>query len=76
MSTDKAIAEVQAKCAENIEDYELRVSVALGVMDRERCPIENADFRLANEIAECVEEWEEENDEYGHDITVWDVIFS
>ena len=55
----KAIADY---CEAQIEDYELRVQIALGLMDRMRCPLRMADASLYDEMERCACEWAEDND--------------
>lgn len=70
---------VAAYCAANIEDYELRVQLALNVMDRMRCPLWMADERLDNEIRDCIEEWCDDNEvsiDFFDDIDTEEIIFA
>ena len=55
------IKKIAAYCAANIEDYDERVKIALGKMDRMRCDLSTADYELAEEIEERAAEWAEEN---------------
>ena len=50
--------EIVAYCAANIEDWDLKVEMALRMIGR-RMPIDPG-FR--NEIEDCVSEWADEND--------------
>lgn len=59
---EKELKEIAAYCAENIEDYELRVQLALNYMDRMRCPLSMADERLYNEMYDCASEWADNHD--------------
>lgn len=69
----KAIARY---CAEDIADYELRVQVAIGLMDRMRCPLSQADPSLCDSMQSCAEEWAEENEvELDEDFDVEDVLW-
>lgn len=58
---DNELKEVAAYCAAHIRNYEVRVQLALDVMDEMRCPLSMADSRLSDEIIEHAEEWAEEN---------------
>ena len=53
-------------CRQNIEDYDAKVSIAWGYMDRMRCPLWMAAPELVDEMREVLEdndiEWEEEED--------------
>lgn len=48
--------------AENIEDYELRVQVALNCIDHNRCSLQQADYQLYSEMADLIEEYISDND--------------
>ena len=56
------IKEIAAYVAANVEDYEARLQVALGVMDRMRCPLRMADPNLYWDIENCVSEWADSHD--------------
>ena len=58
MEQNKKIA---AYCRQNIVDYEERVNIALGKMDRMRCDLRTADYGLAQEIEQCASEWADDN---------------
>lgn len=69
------IKKIEQYCQENIEDYELRAQVALGLMDRWRVPFSAADSSLCCEVEDCIAEYCEE---YGVDagsIDPEDVLF-
>lgn len=75
----KMIKEIARYCAENIEDYELRVKVAFGYIDRMRCPLSMADPRLYDEMYDLICEWAEENDysvDYIDDIDVEEIFWA
>lgn len=58
----------------NVEDFEVRLQLALKRMDRMRCPLSMADGMLYDEIIDAVEEWCDDNEvslEYDED---WDEI--
>ena len=78
MNYADAIKGCSRYCEQTIPDYKERVAVALGTMDRERCTIESADYRLADEIATAIEDWCTDNDceTLVDDITEWDIIFN
>lgn len=48
--------------ANNIEDFEVRVQIALKRIDRNRCPLQMADYSLYSEMVDLVEEWANDND--------------
>lgn len=49
--------EVAAFVRNNVEDFEVRLQLALKRMDRMRCPLSMADGMLYDEICDSVEEW-------------------
>ena len=49
--------EIAAYVAANIEFYEERIQLALGWMERDRCPLRMADDGLYDEIVDAVEDW-------------------
>ena len=55
------LKEIAAYCRQRIDEYDDRVKVALGVMDRNRCDLVRADASLATEVEDCAREWDEEN---------------
>lgn len=66
--------EVAAFVRNNVEDFEVRLQLALKRMDRMRCPLSMADGMLYDEIIDAVEEWCDDNEvslEYDED---WDEI--
>lgn len=70
------LKKIAAYCAANIEDYEPRVQVAIGLIDRMRCPLSQADPSLYDSMQSCAEEWAEENDvELDEDFDVEDVLW-
>lgn len=72
----KAIARY---CAENIEDYEIRVQRALDVIGRNRCPLYMADSALYDEILECAQEWCDDNEisvDFFEDIDAEEILFT
>ena len=54
--------EIAAFVRNNIEDYEIRLSLALKRMDRMRCSLRMADDCLFDEIVDSISEWCEDND--------------
>lgn len=48
--------------AETIEDYELRIQVALNCIDHNRCSLQQADYQLYSEMADLIEEYISDND--------------
>lgn len=65
------LKKIVAYCRERIENYDERVSVALGLMDRMRCDLHTADWKLAAEIEGVVTEWADDN---GYDVDFFDGI--
>lgn len=71
--------EIVAYCRKNIDDYDLRVGVALGIMERMRCPLEHADPSLYDEMERCAGEWAEDNDysvDYLEGIDVEEILWA
>lgn len=62
--------------AQNIEDYEHRVAIALNVMDRNRCPIQFADNKLYTEMMDLVDEYCYDNDLDTDDIDIEMILFT
>ena len=60
--TKKVRKEIAAYVRENVEDYELRLQLALNRMDRMRCSLRYVDSELFEAILERIEEWCEDND--------------
>lgn len=54
--------EIAAYVRNHVEFYEERLSLALGWMDRDRCPLRMADDGLFDEIVDAIEDWCWEND--------------
>ena len=54
--------EVAAFVRNDIEDFEVRLQLALKRMDRMRCPLSMADGMLYDEIVDSIEEWCWDND--------------
>ena len=55
--------EVSAYVRDNVEDYEIRLSLTLKQMDKMRCPFWMADDgRLYDEIVDAISEWCDDND--------------
>ena len=65
----KELKKIAEYCRQNIEDYDVRVQLALGIMDRMRCPLSMADASLYDQIEQYAEEWAEEN---GYSVDEWD----
>lgn len=69
------LAEVAAYCAANIEDWDIKVEMALRHIGR-RMPI---DYGFRNEIEDCASEWAEDNGyavDFFEDIDVEEIIFA
>ena len=66
--------ELAAFVRNNVEDFEVRLQLALKRMDRMRCPFRMADGMLYDEIVDAIEEWCDDNEvslEYDED---WDEV--
>lgn len=59
--TTAMINEIGNYLRETVEDFDIRVEVALNIMDRMRCPFGYADSELFDECYDRIEEWCEEN---------------
>ena len=68
--------ELAAYMAQTIEDYEHRLAVALNIMDRNRCPIQYADYNLYTEMMNQIDEYCYDNDLNPDDIDIDTVLFS
>lgn len=62
MKTKKMLKEIAAYCRNNIEDYELRVQLALKRMERNRCSLRMADSELFDEMVDAISDWCADND--------------
>ena len=60
--TKEMINEIGNYLREQIEDFDVRVNLALKTMDKMRCSLDNADCDLYDECYEKIEEWCEDND--------------
>ena len=67
----RELKKIAAYCREQIEDYDLRVKLALNVMDRMRCPLQMADDLLYTEIYNCACDWADDN---GYSVDFFDGI--
>jgi hypothetical protein len=56
------VKEIAAYVREHVEDYERRLSFALGRIDHMRCPFWMADQSLYDEIVSAIEEWCDDNE--------------
>lgn len=56
------IKEITTYVRNNVEDYELRLQVALNRMDHMRCSLRFADSELFDEIFERIQEWCDDNE--------------
>ena len=64
------IKEIAAYVRNNVEDYELRLQLALKVIGRDRCGLKQAAPMLYNEIVDATCEWCDNN---GVDCGDWDM---
>lgn len=69
------INEIGKYLRENVEDFDVRVELALKTMDRKRCPLGYADSELCDECYNKIEEWCEENGVEVEYIDVEEIIF-
>lgn len=53
----EALLEVGNYCKEHIDNFDKRADLATDAMFRERIPLTTADSRLADEVADRIEEW-------------------
>jgi len=74
----QAITEIVRYCREQIEDFDMRADLAVSASWRERIPIENTSFDLADRVATCIDEWCTDNDcpTLVDDISVEDIILN
>ena len=56
------LKEIAAYCADHIEDYEVRVQLALNRIDRMRCPLDMAAPDLFQEMYDAIADWCDDND--------------
>jgi len=77
MTAEKAIPAVLAYCKEQIDNFDVRADLALDRMDKERIPLESTDFRLADEVYDCLDDWCTDHEcEWLYDeITMEDILF-
>jgi hypothetical protein len=75
--TTEMINKIGNYLRETVEDFDVRVELALKTMDRKRCPLDYADNELYSECYDRIEEWCEENgiDTEKDYIDVEDIIF-
>lgn len=66
--------ELDELCRQNIEDYDEKVSMAWGYIDRMRCPLWMAFPILYDEILEVVSDWAEDNEVDVDDIDIEEII--
>lgn len=60
--TKEMINEIGNYLRESIEDFDVRVNLALKTMDKMRCSFDYADCDLYDECYDKIEEWCENND--------------
>ena len=66
--------ELDELCRASIEDYDVKVSMAWGYIDRMRCPLWMAFPILYDEILEVVTDWAEDNDIDVDEIEIEEII--
>jgi hypothetical protein len=73
--TTAIINEIGKYLRENVEDFDVRVDLALKTMGRKRCSFDFADCNLHNECYNKIEEWYKENGIEPEYIDVEEIIF-
>ena len=73
--TTAMINEIGNYLRETVEDFDVRVELALNTMDRKRCPFGYADSELCDECYDRIEEWCEEHGIEVECIDVEEIIF-
>lgn len=73
--TTAIINEIGNYLRETIEDFDVRVEVALNIMNIMRCPFGYADSELFDECYDRIEEWCEENGIGVECIDIEEIIF-
>lgn len=73
--TTAIINEIGKYLREQIEDFDVRVDLALYTMNMKRYPLEYADSELCDECYDRIEEWCEENGVEVECIDVEEIIF-
>lgn len=67
---------IEAYCIETVDGYLERRRAALGIIDRERVPLERADWDLYNDITGAINDYSEENNICAEAFCPDDIIFS
>lgn len=73
--TTAIINEIGKYLRENVEDFDVRVDLALKTMGKKRCSFDFADCNLHNECYDKIEEWYKENGIEPEYIDVEEIIF-
>lgn len=73
--TTAIINEIGKYLRENVEDFDVRVDLALKTMGKKRCSFDFADCNLHNECYDKIEEWHKENGIEPEYIDVEEIIF-
>ena len=73
--TREMINEIGNYLRETIEDFDVRVNLALYTMTLKRCPFGYADSKLCDECYDRIEEWCKENGIEVECIDVEEIIF-
>lgn len=71
---ENKIKEVAAYVRNHVEDYEIRLSRALGWMERDRCPLRMAAPTLFDEIVSAIDDWCWDNEFDDSEVDWEDVI--
>ena len=66
--------EIAAYVRNNVEFYEERLSIALGRMERNRCPLRMADCSLFDDIVSAIDDWCWDNEFDDSEVDWEDVI--
>lgn len=72
----KTLQTIADYCLENIWNFEERVQMALAKIDHWRCPLEQADYQLFEDICQAIEDCAIEYDIDCDNICVEDVIWA
>jgi hypothetical protein len=62
-------------CRQEIWDYDLKCEIALGYIDRMRCPLSMAGINLFDEMQEKIEEYCEDNNLNPDDFDVEEIFW-
>ena len=60
--TQALLTDLADYCRENIEDFDLKTSMAIRMIGRSKMPLHLLDNSFNSQIWDCYEEWAEENE--------------